>query len=540
MAPGPIARRDWVVEPDLSNATPFLAAAAVTGGTVAFPGWPGETTQPGDGIRDVLTRMGCEVALTDGTLVVRGARELSGVDIDLRDVSELTPTIAAVAALATGRSTLRGVAHIRGHETDRLAALVAEINGLGGRAEETEDGLTIRPGAAARRHLARLRRPPDGDGGRDHRPGGARRRGGRHRLHGEDHARFPRAVGGVARVSPAGKRQDWSKLDESDVRVRPGKGTRPRSKRRPEHADAQEAMVVGVDRGRWTCAMGGDPGQLVTAMRARELGRTPIVVGDRVDLVGDVSGTPDTLSRIVRVAERTSVLRRTADDTDPFERVVVANAAQLMIVCALADPPPRTGFIDRCLVAAYAGGLTPVLCLTKADLASPDELLASYAELALPVLVTRHDEEPDALRERLTDQVSALVGHSGVGKSTLVNRLLPDQHRAVGEVSGVGKGRHTSTTAVALPLPTGGWVVDTPGIRSFGLAHIKPDDIVGAFDEFGEAAEECPNGCGHLGAPEDPDCALDDVVVAGTASTGRLASLRRLLYSKAGLEETES
>ena len=93
-------------------------------------------------------------------------------------------------------------------------------------------------------------------------------------------------------------------------------------------------------------------------MRARELGRTPIVVGDRVDLVGDVSGTPDTLARIVRVAERTSVLRRTADDTDPFERVVVANAEQLMIVCALADPPPRTGFIDRCLVAAYAGGLS--------------------------------------------------------------------------------------------------------------------------------------------------------------------------------------
>ncbi|MBO0840543.1 MAG: GTPase RsgA, partial [Sciscionella sp.] len=169
---------------------------------------------------------------------------------------------------------------------------------------------------------------------------------------------------------------DWRRLDESDVRVRPGKGSRPRSKRRPEHADAVPAMVVAVDRGRWTCALreidtGDDRGagtRTVIAMRARELGRTPIVVGDSVALVGDTSGRTDTLARIVRVDERTSVLRRTADDTDPYERVVVANAEQLVIVTALADPPPRTGFIDRCLVAAYAGGLRPLLCLTKSDL----------------------------------------------------------------------------------------------------------------------------------------------------------------------------
>jgi ribosome biogenesis GTPase / thiamine phosphate phosphatase len=297
-------------------------------------------------------------------------------------------------------------------------------------------------------------------------------------------------------------------------------------------------MVVGKDRGRWTCALGRDPGQLVIAMRARELGRTPVVIGDSVDLVGDTSGKPDTLARIVRVAERTSVLRRTADDTDPFERIVVANASQLLIVCSLADPPPRTGFIDRCLVAAYAGGLEPVLCLTKSDLASPETLLAAYAELSLPVVVTRQDEEPDEIRARLADQVSALVGHSGVGKSTLVNKLVPDAYRATGVVSGVGKGRHTSVTAVALPLPGGGWVVDTPGIRSFGLAHISPDDIVNAFPEFTEAAEECPPGCGHLGEPEDPDCMLDTVVAGGGATQGRLASLRRLLTSKAGLDDS--
>ncbi|GAA3823104.1 MULTISPECIES: ribosome small subunit-dependent GTPase A [Amycolatopsis] len=326
-------------------------------------------------------------------------------------------------------------------------------------------------------------------------------------------------------------RRDWRDLDESDVRVRPGKGSRPRSKRRPTHSDATQAMVIAVDRGRWTCAIDSDPGRLVTAMRARELGRTPVVVGDQVGLVGDTSGEPGTLARIVRVDERTSLLRRTADDTDPFERVVVANAEQLLIVTALADPPPRPGFIDRCLVACYAGGLQPVLCLTKADLASPDELLSRYAELDVPAVVTRFDEDSLPLADTVRGRVSALVGHSGVGKSTLVNRLVPDAELATGEVSAVGKGRHTSVAAVALPLPDGGWVIDTPGVRSFGLAHVTANDIVASFDEFAEAAEECPPGCGHLGPPEDPDCMLDEV-----EDKRRLPSLRRLLASRAGME----
>ena len=119
-------------------------------------------------------------------------------------------------------------------------------------------------------------------------------------------------------------------------------------------------------------------------MRARELGRKGIVVGDRVDVVGDQSGGPDALARIVRRAPRESVLRRTADDNDDTERVIVANADQLIIVTALADPPPRFGFIDRCVVAALTENIEPVLCLTKSDLASPDTVLANYVELDIP------------------------------------------------------------------------------------------------------------------------------------------------------------
>jgi ribosome biogenesis GTPase / thiamine phosphate phosphatase len=285
-------------------------------------------------------------------------------------------------------------------------------------------------------------------------------------------------------------------------------------------------MVVAVDRGRWTCAPDGDPTIRVTAMRARELRRTPVVVGDRVGLVGEVSGAPDALARIVRVEERSSVLRRTADDGDPYERIVVANAEQLLIVASLADPPPRTGLIDRCLVAGFAGGLEPVLCLTKRDLATPDAVLERYAALDIPVLVTAPEIGVDAVRAQLAGRVSVLVGHSGVGKSTLVNRLVPDALRATGVVSGVGKGRHTSSSAVALPLPGGGWVVDTPGIRSFGLAHVRPDDVVRAFGDLAEAIANCPRGCTHLGPPADPECALDDL---DSAPHRRAMSVRVLL-----------
>jgi len=145
VSPGPVKALDTDIEPDLSNAAPFLALAATTAGTVEVPGWPHETTQPGDALRDLLTRMGCEVALDDARLTVRGTGTIEGIDADLHDVGELTPVIAALCALAGSPSVLRGIAHIRGHETDRLAALARELGGLGADVAETDDGLAFRP-----------------------------------------------------------------------------------------------------------------------------------------------------------------------------------------------------------------------------------------------------------------------------------------------------------------------------------------------------------------------------------------------------------
>ncbi|WP_058046167.1 ribosome small subunit-dependent GTPase A [Streptomyces roseifaciens] len=321
--------------------------------------------------------------------------------------------------------------------------------------------------------------------------------------------------------------------DEDDIRVRPNrKGNRPRTNIRPKHEDASEGFVLTVDRGRLTCLV---EDRIVMAMKARELGRKGVVVGDRVAVVGDLSGAKDTLARIVRVEERSSVLRRTADDDDPFERVVVANADQLAIVTALADPEPRPRLIDRCLVAAFDAGLEPLLVLTKSDLASPDKLLESYGSLGVHHVVTSREEladggAADRVREQLAGRVTAFVGHSGVGKTTLVNALVPDRQRATGHVNAVtGRGRHTTTSALALPLPGGsGWVIDTPGVRSFGLHHIDPSRVIHAFPDLEPGTEGCPRACSH----DEPECALDAWVADGHADPQRLYSLRRLLSTR--------
>ena len=314
---------------------------------------------------------------------------------------------------------------------------------------------------------------------------------------------------------------------------RPRRRTRPRTKERPTYEEAVDGVVVTVDRGRFTLLVGG---RTVLAVKARPLGRKGVVVGDRVRVVGDVSGDEGALARIVEVQPRSTVLRRTADDDDPVERVIVANASQLVVVTALADPEPRPRLIDRALVAAYDAGLQPLLCLTKSDLADPETLLSTYRSLGVPWVVTRKGGDLSELRERLEGRTSVLLGHSGVGKSTLVNALVPDARREVGVVNAVtGRGRHTSTSALMLQLPGpdgsgAGWIIDTPGIRSFGLAHVEPEHLIEAFPDLDEMTEDCPRGCTH--GADEPECGLDEALERGAADPERVESFRRLLAAR--------
>tara|TARA_R110002051_G_scaffold98478_3_gene168709 strand:+ start:4533 stop:5594 length:1062 start_codon:yes stop_codon:yes gene_type:complete len=331
----------------------------------------------------------------------------------------------------------------------------------------------------------------------------------------------------------------YSEYDESSVRTRPNpKANKPRSKIRPQHSDAIEGRVFSVDRGRygvWVDEGTPDERQIIAA-RARELGRNQhgkvsVVTGDWVDLVGDTSGTEGTLSRIVRIRERTTLLRRSADDTDAVERIIVANADQMLIVVAAADPEPRPRLVDRYLVAAFDAGIDPILCITKTDLQDPAPFLENFAGLDLKVIASRSDEVPlEQLRTALEGHTTVAVGHSGVGKSTLVNALVPDANRAVGRVNSVtGRGRHTSSSTMSYRVGSG-WVVDTPGVRSFGLGHIDPGKILSSFTDLAELAEDCPRGCTHL--PDAPDCAISEAVAAGAlGDVGRLRldSFQRLI-----------
>jgi ribosome biogenesis GTPase len=325
--------------------------------------------------------------------------------------------------------------------------------------------------------------------------------------------------------------------DEDDVRVNQSRQfgasnkARARTKDRPDYSEAKTAKIIEVDRGRVKCLLTGDTATEVIAMKARELGKKSVVVGDLVSVVGDLSGKEGSLARVVTVLPRKNSLTRTIDDHVNDERVIVANVDQMGIVVAAANPEPREGFIDRALVVAFDQGIKPIIIMTKQDLADGTDFLNTYKDLDITIFKVDKSSDLSTLNAQLQEKVTVLLGHSGVGKSTLVNKLLGDERRATGDVNDVtGRGRHTLSSAIALKLPSfsnnsSTWIIDTPGVRSFGIAHVEATRVISAYPEFTEAITHCPKNCTH----DEESCALNHWPDLTPQNLARLASLRRVL-----------
>jgi ribosome biogenesis GTPase len=311
-------------------------------------------------------------------------------------------------------------------------------------------------------------------------------------------------------------------LDESDVRIRPNpKGSRPRTKRRPNYDDLPQGMVLTVNLARYQVLT--DNGE-ITATLAKELRKQGAVVGDQVYLDGDLTGTKGTLARIVKIAPRKTLLRRSAEDEKFNEQPIVANADQLAIVMSSANPDPNIGLLDRYLASAFASGLDAILIMTKTDVHQPDDFLENLQGLPIKIFKSRIDDfKLEELKKTLANKMTVFVGYSGVGKSTLINALTGTT-LDTGNVNAVtGKGKHTSSAAKAIAIEDG-WLIDTPGVRTFGLGLIEKDDLLGAFEDIAEITNDCPRGCEHQ--LETAKCALNE---ENDIPLVRLNSFRRLL-----------
>jgi ribosome biogenesis GTPase len=266
----------------------------------------------------------------------------------------------------------------------------------------------------------------------------------------------------------------------------------------------------------------------IYAIKSRELGRKGVVVGDLVEVVGVDVNNPENMARIVKVKERKNSLQKSADDSESVERSLVSNIDMVAIVVATSEPEPNPRLIDRTVIAARLANAQPIIIATKTDVESSEKLSQMYQALDIPVISMNKTTNLDELLDLLEGKTTVLIGPSGVGKSTLVNRLVPDAGRRTGEVNDVtGQGKHTSTSAYALKVNSKTWIIDTPGIRSFGLAHASVEEILEGFPDLIQATTQCQKGCTH----QDTSCAIEAVAFENPALLPRLDSFRRLLAS---------
>lgn len=365
--------------------------------------------------------------------------------------------------------------------------------------------------------------------------------------------RGPSRRGGMARQRHVGRRgrtrpgdlstlgdaEDMAETPDDDRRGDSAEHVLKRFNRlaRDEHVgDGDEAMVCGFDgpvvlvRDR----NGGErPCQIRQVLKKMLTGvSSPLAVGDEVRVIT----TPEGDHVIAAIAPRTNQLTRTDSHNQALDHVIAANIDRVVIVAAIAQPPLRSGLIDRYLVIAHFNDIAPVIVINKCDLGDHADIVSLYQDLGYPVFATvAKASHPaiDDLRQHLNGQACVFTGQSGVGKSSLINALYPDLDLRVAAVSdAIGKGRHTTTSARSFPVPGGGALIDTPGIRAFGIGGLTPLDVALLYPDIARHHHDCRfHNCLHR---HEPGCAVKAAVTAGTIAPSRYLSYRSIIEEDLG------